>query len=282
MKNVLIVFAVLSLFVIYPLSFSVFAQDEVSTGSDSGIILFMQGDVKVKSAQSEIWINGEKGMILSNGDNLKTGSGSWAELSFGRDFRNSVRVQGNTHIVLTDLGAIKINLIQGELRSLVEKLSKNVIFEIKTPVSVCGVRGTGWDTITNGKTAETDVYENNVYFSGISEESGAKGTIIDEGKMGILSDPTGIISIEDLPIDKINDWNKWKEDFTERRNAEIGSESSGGGNAAGQVSSAESRQAAAERMDKSKEAIFQADEQKEIDKKLRENASKGGQNLESY
>ncbi|MDP3789337.1 MAG: FecR family protein [Candidatus Omnitrophota bacterium] len=246
-----------------------FAQEGPSS-ADNGIILFMQGDVKVKSQKSDAWMNGQKGMVLTNGDNIKTGSKSWAELGFGKDFKNSVRIQENSHIILTDLGAIKINLIQGELRSLVEKLSKNAIFEIKTPVSVCGVRGTGWDTITDGKAAETDVYENSVFFSGLS----GKGITIDFGKLGLLSDPSGTISVEDLPVDKINDWNSWKKDFTERRDAETGAAGSGGNNTAGQLGAAESHEELMEGMERGKDAVFQADEQKQVDKRLETERSK--------
>ncbi|MDD5680626.1 MAG: FecR domain-containing protein, partial [Candidatus Omnitrophica bacterium] len=141
MKRTLIVFAILGFLAACFFSFKVLARENTSAAADNGIILFMQGDVKVKSAKSEVWINAGKGMVLSNGDNIKTGAQSWAEVGFGKGFKNSVRVQENSHAVFTDLGAIKINLIQGELRSLVEKLGKNAVFEIKTPVSICGVRG---------------------------------------------------------------------------------------------------------------------------------------------
>lgn len=231
---------------------------EGPASADNGIILFMQGDVKVKSSKSDAWMNGQKGMVLTNGDNIKTGANSWAELGFGKDFKNSVRIQENSHVILTDLGAIKINLIQGELRSLVEKLSKNTLFEIKTPVSVCGVRGTGWDTITDGKTAETDVYENSVFFSGLS----GQGSTIDPGKRGLL-DQAGLISIEDLPIDRMNNWNKWKEDFTERRNAEVGPSPQD------RAGAALDQQAATEGgMDKVKPAVSDVNDERDIDRRL--------------
>lgn len=276
MKKVLITFAILSIFAASFFPFKVLAQESASSSTDNGIILFMQGDVKVKSAKSEVWVNAEKGMVLSNGDNIKTGVQSWAELGFGKDFKNSVRIQENTHVVLTDLGAIKINLIQGELRSLVEKLSKNTVFEIRTPVSICGVRGTGWDTITDGKTAEADAYENSVYFSGLPGEGGMQGAVIDAGKMGLLFDPAQAILIEDLPADKMNDWNKWKEDFMERRGIETGS-SSGGGNTEDRVNAAVDQQAITEGgMDKVKPSIFDIDDEKQVDNRIDTERTSGG------
>ena len=261
MKNVLIALSILGILAAVFFSLDISAQETAALSEDSGIILFMEGDVKVKSEKSDVWTNAEEGMVLIKGDNLKTGEKSWAEIGFGKGFKNSVRVQEKTHVVFTDLGATKINLIQGELRSLVEKLSKNAIFEIKTPVSVCGVMGTGWDTITDGKTAETDVYENTVFFSGLGEAS--EGIILEMGKMGLLTDPEKSITIEDLPVDKMYDWNKWKQDFTERRDTLTGPSPQG------RVSSAEDVQALTEGgMDKVKPVVSEINDERDIDRRL--------------
>lgn len=239
------------------------AQEGAAQSYDNGIILFMEGDVKVKSDKSDAWLDALKGMVLVKGDNLKTGKKSWAEIGFGKDFRNSVRVQENTHVIFTDLGATKINLIQGELRSLVERLSKNAVFEIKTPVSVCGVRGTGWDTITNGKTAETDVYENTVYFAGLGAGLSGEGVILEGGKMGLLLDPEKPINIEDLPVDKMYDWNKWKQDFIERRDALTGPSPSD------RVAGAEDLQAVNEGgMDTVKPVVSDVNDERDIDRRI--------------
>ncbi|MFH0839560.1 MAG: FecR family protein [Candidatus Omnitrophota bacterium] len=265
MKKILTVFSILALLAgayFFPFS-NASSQETKGLSRDNGIILFMQGDVKVKSEKSDAWLDAQKGMILSKGDNLKTGPDSWTEIGFGRDFANSVRVQENTHVIFTDLGATKINLIQGELRSLVEKLSKNRIFEIKTAVSVCGVRGTGWDMVTDGKTAKAYVYENIVFFSGLGRGLSSEGVILDAGKMGILSDPQKAIALEDLPVEKMYDWQKWKKDFIERRNALTGSSSSG------RAGSALDLQATtASGMEKVKSVISDINDERDIDRRL--------------
>ncbi|MBU4376558.1 MAG: FecR domain-containing protein [Candidatus Omnitrophica bacterium] len=265
MKKILTVFSILALLAgtyLFPFS-NASSQETKGLSQDNGIILFMQGDVKVKSEKSDAWLDAKKGMILLKGDSLKTGPDSWAEIGFGKDFANSVRVQENTHVIFTDLGATKINLIQGELRSLVEKLSKNRIFEIKTAVSVCGVRGTGWDMVTNGKTAEAYVYENIVFFSGLGQGLSSESVILDAGKMGILSDPQKAIAIEDLPVEKMYDWQKWKKDFIERRGAGTGPSPQD------RASSAEEVQAATEAgMEKVKPVISDINDERDIDRRL--------------
>ncbi len=263
MKKVITALSILGTIAAIFFPYNTYAQETSALSQDNGIILFMEGDVKVKSEKSDAWISAKKGMVLIKGDNLKTGGKSWAEIGFGRDFKNSVRVQENTHVVFTDLGATKINLIKGELRSLVEKLSKNAVFEIRTPVSVCGVRGTGWDTITDGKIAETDVYENTVFFSGFGEGPGGEGVILEGGKMGFLTDPEKPITIEDLHADKMYDWNKWKEDFIERRNALTGPSPSD------RASGVENLQGVTEGgMDKIKPAVNDVNDEREIDRRL--------------
>lgn len=275
MKKILLVFLALSVFLFF--SYQAYGQ---GSSSDNGIILFMQGDVKVKTAKSNIWSVAEKGLIISNGDAMKTGKNSWAEIAFGKNHKNSVRVQSETEVVFNDLGATKINLLKGELRSLVEKVSKNRVYEIKTPVSVCGIRGTGFDSITDGNTAETDVFENSVFFSGLGEDS--QGNIIDEGKMGLL-DEMGNLSIEDLPQDKMDNWDKWKEDFEDRRETETGSTSEGEGggedNIENKIQDIATQQDSTEgAMNTGKDATFETGLEDKINKELEDRAPTGTSN----
>jgi hypothetical protein len=182
------------------------------------IILFMQGDVKIKEARASEWVSAIEGLTLFSGDRLKTEDNSWAEIAFGKDYENAVRIQEWTLIELSDLGPVEINLLEGELRALVEKLSKDETFEIRTASSVCGVRGTGWDMIIDASRVIVDVYEYDVYLAGLSKKIGTiAGSIINAGKRGVLEDPTKPILIKDLPPGKMQDWKRWKENFLKRK-----------------------------------------------------------------
>ena len=212
------------------------------------VILFMQGEVKIKEAGSAKWIDAKEGMALYQGDGLKTGPYSWAEMGLGENF---VRIQQESFIEITALSPADINLLNGELRALVEKLSKDETFKVKTPVSVCGVRGTGWDTGTDGKTAAVDVYENSVYFSPFS---GAKGSVLGAGKRGLLEGPLKPILIKDVPAAKMRGWAKWKKNFIRRMRRKG---LMGGHN-----------QNPLKQMFKGKEAIFEQRDQGNVEKRL--------------
>jgi hypothetical protein len=243
-KKILITLIILSFFIASFLSYKAFAED------GKAVILFIQGEVKIQRQGIEEWRDATKGMFLSNGDKLKTGYGSWSELGLGKNYENAVRIQENTLIELTDLGPVEINLFQGELRALVEKLSKDETFRIRTPMSVCGVRGTGWDTNNDGEKVVVDVYENDVYFSGVSQKGGViEGSTVNAGKRGMLEDPMKPIVIKDVPADRIEDWNIWKEDFIKRMGIE--------GSIKGKTEKIEQGQKATEDMTKGKEATFE-------------------------
>jgi hypothetical protein len=213
-KAIIAVLAVLC--VMSVLSYNTYAQRKrLAVSAKKAIILFAEGDVKAKLGD---WKNAEEGMILKEGDELKTGVDSWAEVGFGMGYENVVRVEEMTLIKFIDLSDIKLSLLKGELRSLVEKIEKDSTFEIRTPSAVCGARGTGWDTNTDGTKVVVDVYEDEVYFE--PQSAGAVDPRIGAGKRGILEDPTKKITIKDVPLEKIKDWNKWKEGLFKRMGME--------------------------------------------------------------
>jgi len=218
MKKILIIFTILTVSIAFFSFNKAFAEEKLAISAEEAAILFLEGSVKVKSLKTNRWANAVANMVLSRGDKLKTGTNSWAEIGFGKDFVNIVRVKENTLVELIDLGPIKIGLLKGEVRSLVESLSRDTTFEVRTPTAVCGARGTGWDTNTDGKKVIVDAYEDEVYFYSLSKEGA--DPIIKAGKRGILDDPLKPILIKDLPFERMKDWSKWKDDFSKRMGVE--------------------------------------------------------------
>lgn len=213
LKKIIIIISILliSFFVSYQ-AFSEIRKTKIA--ADKAVILFMEGDAKIKERDAKEWKAAKGGTILSSGDRLMVEPKSWVELGLGNNYPNIVRVQQMTVVEFTSLKPVEMNLLYGELRILVEKLDKKETFDIKTPVSVCGVRGTGWDTNTDGKMAYVDVFENDIYFSNLSK---ANRTNIEAGKRGIILDPTKPIIIKDVPRGRMLDWEAWKEGLIKRR-----------------------------------------------------------------
>lgn len=194
---------------------NLFAQtQQMPILANKAIVLFIQGDVKVKTRRNSfIWKSATVGMTLKGGEGLKTGSQSWAEVGLVTGRQNIIRVREMTEVKLINLKPIRISLLKGEVRSLVEGLDKGSTFEIETPNAVCGARGTGWDTKTDGKNTIVDAHEKNVYFLPLS---GKGKKTIKQGRRGILEGPSKRIAIKRIPLEKTRDWNRWKDSLSDR------------------------------------------------------------------
>jgi hypothetical protein len=221
MRRILTILS-LSIFVFAILSFKAYAQkEEFALITEDAVILDLKGDVDVKLTPSARWANAKVGMVLSKSSELRTGRNSWVEVGFelGYGNENVIRLQGDSTLKFTQTGPARLNLLKGELRTLVQGLSGGSTFEVRTPTAVCGARGTGWDTNTDGKKTTVDTYENKVSFSPLGK---AKKKTIKEGKRGVLEDPDKPVKIGDLPPGKMDNWKKWKEDMSKRTGIKVG------------------------------------------------------------
>lgn len=202
-------------------------KQEFAIVTDQAVILDLAGDVDAKLGPSSAWINAEAGMVVPQGGEIKTGPESWAEIGFevGIGNENVVRLKENSDFTLVQAKPVRIELLTGTIRTLVQNLPAGSTFEIKTPTAVCGARGTGWDTATDGTKVTVDVYEREVYFyplSGGGEP--VADPIIGRGKSGLLEGPGKPITISDLAAGKMDDWNKWKDDMSKRTGIKVGLE----------------------------------------------------------
>ncbi len=123
-------------------------SEEFALITDQAIILDLDGKVEVKLKPFSRWIDAEVGMELTKSSELKTGKGSWVEVGFevGYGNENVIRLKEESTLKFTSAVPARLNLLQGELRTLVQGLSMGSTFEVKTPTAVCGVRGTGWES----------------------------------------------------------------------------------------------------------------------------------------
>ncbi len=140
-------------------------------------VLFMSGDVKVKPAGQDDWVEAYVNMELSGGDTIKTGWRAWVEIVFDENLKNITRIDDRTEIILSEVSPMRLNLMKGEVLSLVEKLDKGSTFEIRTPTAVCGVRGSGMSAKTDGKKKTTvNAFENAAFAKGIRKD----GSVIED------------------------------------------------------------------------------------------------------
>lgn len=115
----------------------------------SAKITDLNGDVQIKKSKDESWTAVAKGVMVDEGQIIKTGSSSSAVLTI--DDSTKVEIEQNTQIMISELiGNAKKNtektlldLAVGKVLIKAQKLSNQESkFEVKTPTSIVGVRGT--------------------------------------------------------------------------------------------------------------------------------------------
>ncbi|MFH1380564.1 MAG: FecR domain-containing protein [Candidatus Omnitrophota bacterium] len=113
----------------------------------------MQGKVQIKEAGASSWKLAEWGMRLGSGDTVRTGAGAYADLSFNGMAQTAlVRVEASSEMAIDTFTTSKImnrrkillDLAIGEVLVKANKLKNQSQFQVRTPTSIVGVRGTGF------------------------------------------------------------------------------------------------------------------------------------------
>jgi hypothetical protein len=109
------------------------------------------GDVQVMLKSQGMWRAAQEGMELTEGDIIKTGPRGAALLNIEGDSKGSlVRMREDTELnldilkedIATNKKVTVLDVSIGKILIQAEKLKEGSRFEVKTPTSVVGVRGT--------------------------------------------------------------------------------------------------------------------------------------------
>ena len=124
-----------------------------AAGANKIAVMAASGDVKAMSQGSSEWKKVNFGTMLNSGDTVVTGADSYADLSFNGSSEDAlVRVDPNTTMMIgayetgQNLAAKKIalDLAMGDILVKANRLKNESQFQVRTPTSVVGVRGTGF------------------------------------------------------------------------------------------------------------------------------------------
>lgn len=120
---------------------------EASSGQKSATIIELKGDVFVTKGGGKREIKAFKGMGLTQGDTLRTGKGAYARIEF--DQHNAVSLAQLTTITLAELAeqqGINSTKVKQSSGGLWNKVKRSVgagdTYQVETPTSIMGVRGT--------------------------------------------------------------------------------------------------------------------------------------------
>jgi len=176
-------------------------------------VVHVEGEVRVKSATIKEWVNAEPGMKVKEGDIVKTGVDSRAELAFGEKLKNIISVFANSQLIVAKLNPGVINLTDGRVFTLIEKLDKGSTFEVRTPTAVAGAKGTGWETALSGRQKNTIVkgYARKVYIAGLDKKGNLIGKRdLDKGFKSIIERGKRPGLAKRLSRHEKRQWKKWK------------------------------------------------------------------------
>ena len=149
--------------------------------SFSATLIDFEGQVLIQKGGENIWLPVEKDMPLEQGDHLKTGAKSFAEILV--DDGSQIKLEENSEITLSELSADSQNksitasvyLWFGRMLSNISRLANSRSrFEVQTPTVVAGVRGTDFAVeVVDGKQTDVGVFDGEVAVAGLDRQKRA-------------------------------------------------------------------------------------------------------------
>lgn len=117
----------------------------------SAQVTSISGTAEMRQAGQDAWSPASVGAVLNEGDTLKTSAKSWALLNIDDGKIATVEVKEGSEMVIAELKSDSqtntsqtlLDLAMGEVLIKAQKVhGENSRFEVKTPTSIVGVRGT--------------------------------------------------------------------------------------------------------------------------------------------
>ncbi|MBI4398581.1 MAG: FecR domain-containing protein [Candidatus Omnitrophica bacterium] len=131
---------------------------QISNSLREAVITEMKGDVQIRRFGANDWLSAEKGITLQEKDSIRTGKDSKAELTLSGKGSPSgtVHVSENSEMSLDKLMIDQegweqtlLDVRVGKILIRARTLEGDSQFEVKTPTSIAGVRGTEFEVIVD-------------------------------------------------------------------------------------------------------------------------------------
>ncbi|MGB2601453.1 MAG: FecR family protein [Candidatus Omnitrophota bacterium] len=136
-------------------------------------VISLAGDAKVISPGAAAGEACLPGMRLREGSQVVTGMESYVEIALDDSKMNLLKIKENSRVAIKLEGPDKIELVDGEIFTLLQNLEPGEVFRVRTPCATCGARGTGWRTKTDGKATEVSVFQDQVFVRGVKKDGSA-------------------------------------------------------------------------------------------------------------
>jgi len=171
----------------------------------------IEGAVLIQEEGEGVTSSAETGMTVETGDTILTEEDSQAELKFADD--SVTRVAPNSRVVLEDIyqggdgsNITILNIEIGRAWNFVEELTqRNCRFNVETPTSVAGVRGTGFSVeVEDEEIASHRVYDGEI---GVVEARTGREAIVGAYEQSIVEAAAEPVA-EPLDVMEVDDWEK--------------------------------------------------------------------------
>ena len=120
----------------------------------------LEGAVWFRKSGTTEWKGAEKGMMLLQNDEIKTGANAKVEILLDTagetgkvdlSANSQMRFETMGKDLVTEDKTTLLDLAVGKVLIKAEKLKGNSTFQVKTPTSICGVRGTIFEVTVEAK-----------------------------------------------------------------------------------------------------------------------------------
>lgn len=152
-------------------------QAKAEDDTFSATLVDFDGEVLIQKGEDETWLEVERDIPLEQGDRIKTGVESYADILI--DDGSLLKLEENTELLLTELSAdFETKRIESSISILIGRLLSNIAsfthyksrFEVKTPTSIAAVRGTEFVVdATDTQDINIGVFDGELVVGGIDE-----------------------------------------------------------------------------------------------------------------
>ena len=140
---------------------------------ETGCVYDLKGSVEILKSGRATWEPAPKGRPVAEGDRIKTGAGAWCEILFKEG--SFIKLDENSETAADSLKVsaegrvFSFSFLKGKALWMAAKLKGKLTskFSVRTPTTVCAVRGTDFSMIvsTSGQTT-VGLFEGKVALSG--------------------------------------------------------------------------------------------------------------------
>jgi hypothetical protein len=180
-------------------------------------VVRVKGSPKIMKSGMSSWSDCKEGLLLGNGDRIKTAKEDAVTVGFVQDRKNIIKICPDSEAVIASgqEPVYVVDLLSGEAMALLLSLPEKSTFAVKTPTGVSVAKGTGWKSITDGLVSTFEAYDNSIYVKGLYADGTAMDNeiFVDMGYKTVVKKLMQPEPIQRLAPEDIDRWNAWRDEL---------------------------------------------------------------------